>query len=444
MSSLSSSKFERVSFFLFGFAMLAIIGNFLLSSRSPQTTTQDISAERAFDGIMVEERGVVQKALTNVQQIADYHSHKVQNGDTLTKILASMGMQNPEAHVIANVVNKASGIKNLGVGQKIQISLSAKDGSKIKNEDSVYNISIDIDGRIIDGTYDKEKRAYSLKPIKNVITIKSKLAQGLVQNSLYRSAIKAGASPTAVANYIKLLENEINVKKEIKPDSEFKILFDYKEDSYGKRVGDGEIVYAYLSLGNRKFEVYKHKDKNAKSTYFYANGKSLKKSLLARPISTTKISSGFGVRVHPIHHYRKMHTGVDYAAKVGTPISAAGNGIVQLVTFNSGYGRHTVIKHNAQYSTLYAHMSKFHPAIKKGARVIQGQVIGYVGSSGSSTGPHLHYEVRQNGRPINPIKSSPNISDPLEGKMLVAFRSQKQRIDKVVHKESKMALAQKN
>jgi len=135
---------------------------------------------------------------------------------------------------------------------------------------------------------------------------------------------------------------------------------------------------------------------------------------------------------------------VDYAAKVGTPISAAGNGIVQLVTFNSGYGRHTVIKHNAQYSTLYAHMSKFHPAIKKGARVIQGQVIGYVGSSGSSTGPHLHYEVRQNGRPINPIKSSPNISDPLEGKMLVAFRSQKQRIDKVVHKESKMALAQKN
>lgn len=448
MNNVSLPKFERINFFLFGFAILAIVCNFLFSMQNsfPPKVVGNIDTAIAFNEEVIDKNSSptpIQISSSDKNVGGDY-SHTVKSGDTFLKILTDMGIENSESYAIANGVDKVYGTKNLSVGQKIRVVVSGNGSSKIKRAEDVRKISVHIDRKVIDGVYDVKKGVYNLSTAKQVITSKSKLAQGLVKDSLYRSAVKAGASPTTVANYIKLLGNEVNFKKDMKPDSEFRILFDYKEDSYGKKMGDGDILYAYLSLGNKKIEIYKHKDKNGKATYFYGNGKSLKKSLLARPIKTTKISSGFGGRMHPIHHYRKMHTGVDYAAKTGTPIYAAGNGIIQFVGFNSGYGRHISIKHNSQYSTLYAHMSKFHSGVKKGARITQGEIIGYVGNSGSATGPHLHYEVRQNGRPINPIKASPNIASPLEGKMLVAFKSQKQQIDKVMHKESKMVLAKNN
>lgn len=446
---LSLTRLERINFFLFGFSLLCIIASFILSIKDEDSfnTIKPISINVAFnDGSnkslgLNEEQDSLNEYSDNSQYLEKEYSYSVRKGDTLIKILSDVGFSVGDSYAISRQINKLYDLTGLNVGQDLKFAFSSNNGEKVRIGSLPNNFSMHIEDKIIEGSLSQNSSTYSFKLLKQVFSNKSKLVKGYANESLYNTAISEGASPNLVMDYIKLLSNDIDFKREIKPDSEFKILFDYKETSDGKIVNNGDIIYAYLSIRSRKYEVYQYKDSKGAISYYHSDGSNLKNSLLSRPIKNARISSGFGMRYHPILKRKKMHKGVDYAAKTGTPIMAAGDGIVQVVRYGAGYGKYLAIKHNNRYSTLYAHMSKFKAGIRSGKRVKSGDIIGYVGSTGNSTGAHLHYEIRKYGKPINPVKVRPLISNPLEGQKLMAFNRQKKKINDMLHKENKIMLA---
>jgi murein DD-endopeptidase MepM/ murein hydrolase activator NlpD len=227
---------------------------------------------------------------------------------------------------------------------------------------------------------------------------------------------------------INLYGYELDFQRDLHGGDRFEMLVEsfYSED--GKKLRDGNVLFSSLMLKNRTIEIYMHKINN-KVEYFDAKGNSVRKSLLRTPINGARVSSGFGMRRHPILGYSKMHKGTDFAAITGTPILAAGNGLVVFAGKKGGYGNYIEIKHNKEYSTAYAHANNFSKKIKKGIKVQQGEVIAYVGSTGRSTGPHLHFELIHKGQQINPssVKSMSGIR--LAGKELLKFNKRKQEID---------------
>lgn len=448
---LSLSRLERINFFLFGFAIFCIILNFVFNIQSNISSSiiKPISIEIPFNQInynedIDDESKNVIETISDSQFLNNEYSYTVQSGDSLIKILSEIGFNSSDVYSISTQINKLYDVSNIYIGQDIKFLFGSKDGGKIKIGDLPDNFTIHIDNKIIDGIYNTSRNYYDLKLLKQTINSRSKLVKGYARESLYNSAVSQGASPGIVMEYIKMLSDEVNFKRDVRTDSEFKILFDYNETSEGKKVSDGNILYAYLSINNKKYEIYQYKDSKGNISYYYGDGRNLKSALLSKPIKSARISSGFGMRFHPILKRRKLHKGVDYAARAGTPILAAGNGIIQVMRYGAGYGKYLAIKHNHKYSTLYAHMSKFKPGIKRGVAVKQGQVIGYVGNTGGSTGAHLHYEIRQYGKPINPVKVKPLISNPLAGKKLIAFNNQKKKINGTLHQESKIMLARNN
>jgi len=201
----------------------------------------------------------------------------------------------------------------------------------------------------------------------------------------------------------------------------------------GKLSHTGDILYSSLTLGDKKISIYQFVHLDGQVAYYNEKGESIKKEFLRTPINAARISSKFGMRHHPVLGYSKMHQGIDFAAPVGTPILAAGGGIIESANHNYGnYGRYVRIKHNSTYSTVYAHASRFAKGIKPGSKVVQGQVIAYVGTTGRSTGPHLHYEVLEHGKHINPLKFKfASNSEKLTGKILEQFKQNKKKIDKL-------------
>jgi murein DD-endopeptidase MepM/ murein hydrolase activator NlpD len=193
-------------------------------------------------------------------------------------------------------------------------------------------------------------------------------------------------------------------------------MYDRFVDSQGETIYHGDIAFAALTLSGQRQALYRFTRDNGEEGFFDPSGKSARKALLRTPVDGARLSSGFGRRKHPILGYTRMHKGVDFAAPKGTPIYAAGSGTVDVAGRNGGYGKYVRIRHNGSYSTAYAHMNGFAKGIRRGTRVKQGQVIGYIGSTGSSTGPHLHYEVIRDGRQMNPMKVKMPAGPKLAGK----------------------------
>ena len=206
-------------------------------------------------------------------------------------------------------------------------------------------------------------------------------------------------------------------------------MYNQVSDDSGKVVKSDVIKYATLTLSGNPVRIYRFKNKDGHNNYYNEKGHSAEKALMRTPIDGARLSSGFGRRKHPILGYTKMHKGVDFAAPRGTPIYAAGNGTVTYAARKGGYGNFISIRHNGTYTTAYAHMKGFRRGVRKGSRVNQGQVIGYVGTTGRSTGPHLHYEIRKNNRQVNPLRIKMPSGNKLKGKQLVTFLTAKDQID---------------
>jgi len=253
--------------------------------------------------------------------------------------------------------------------------------------------------------------------------------EGVITNSLYNTAINLEIKANTIVEFARLYGFQVDFQRDIWKGDSFQIIFEEYKNKEGNIVEAGDIIYANLNLQNQDLNLYKYEYEKGKIDFFDENGKSMRKTLMKTPINGARLSSSFGKRKHPILGFNKMHTGTDFAAPKGTPIMASGNGVITKARWCGGGGNCVKIKHNSKYQTVYAHLSKFAREIKKGVRVKQGQIIGYVGSTGLSTGPHLHYEVIENGRKINSQKLKLPSGKILKGKNRKLFEVNKIKID---------------
>jgi murein DD-endopeptidase MepM/ murein hydrolase activator NlpD len=257
-----------------------------------------------------------------------------------------------------------------------------------------------------------------------------------IYDGIYRSAYSYGMSERMTKQLIKIMASDVDFQSRLSPADRVTVLFSQPDDD-GKASDESELLYASATLGGVVHTYYRFQMNNGSLDYFDQDGKSARQFLFRNPAPGARISRGFGMERHPILGIMRMHTGVDYAIRRGTPILAAGNGVVEKVGWASGYGKETEIRHANGYETVYAHQSAFASGIEPGDHVRQGQVIGYVGSTGLSTGPHVHFEIRINGRPVDPLRVRLPVGHSLKDKELVAFKKERDRIDALLNEEDK-------
>jgi len=326
--------------------------------------------------------------------------YEIKSGESIQKILQKLKIKNNEIQLVINHFKKYGNPNQLLVGNRIDIvvkeNLSKKDNSIVK-----FSIPI-TKSTTIEIIRDEEDKITSKKIITKLYKRKI-LAENIIIKNLYSSAIKAKINPDTIIEFARIFGFEIDFQRDIRKNDYFKIVYDKFFDENGEFVKSGPIFYAHMSVNGREITLYKFgNDKNY--GYFDINGKSVEKALMKTPINGARLSSSFGMRKHPILGFTKMHKGTDFAAKSGTPIMASGSGTIVSAKWCGGGGNCIKIKHNSTYTTIYAHMKSFAKGIKKNKKVKQGQIIGYVGSTGMSTGPHLHYEVLINGKKVNSQK----------------------------------------
>ena len=324
-------------------------------------------------------------------------NYEVKSGDTIQKILKKLNVKNNEIQTIINKYKKYSNPNNLLKGNKIDIIIEKTSSEK---NNSIVKFSVPITkSTTIEITKNEQKEIISKKIITKLYK-KKVIVENIIKNSLYASAIEAKVDPNTIIEFARIFGFEIDFQRDIRKNDYFKIFYERFYDENNVFVKNGSILYAHMSVNGRNIVLYKFGD-DKDYGYFDVNGKSVEKALMKTPINGARLSSPFGMRKHPILGYNKMHKGTDFAAPAGTPIMASGSGTITAAKWCGGGGNCVRIKHNTTYETIYAHMQSFAKGIKKGRKVKQGQIIGYVGSTGMSTGPHLHYEVIVNGKKVN-------------------------------------------
>ena len=265
----------------------------------------------------------------------------------------------------------------------------------------------------------------------NILRLNKKevVVKNIIKDNLYSSATSVNIEPNIIIEFARIFGFEVDFQRDIRKGDWFEIFYEKFEDDNGKVRDTGKIIYASMYVNGEEINLYNFKFKNENEEYFDIKGKSITKSLMKTPINGARLSSSFGMRKHPILGYNKMHRGTDFAAPSGTPIMASGSGTVTRARWCGGGGNCVKIKHNSTYETIYAHMKAFAKGIKEGKKVKQGQIIGYVGSTGMSTGPHLHYEVVVNGKKVNSQKLKLPSGKILKGAARKEFEIERIKID---------------
>ena len=350
--------------------------------------------------------------------------HKVQKGDTYESILENIELPFSEKKKILETLKKEKKIKYLKQNQQIYFKLDKQDNVRVIE----FKVTIDKKKELF-FFRDKDQAKFKSRIIEKQLTKVIIFREGVIENSLYDTAIRLNISPNTIIEFARLYGFQVDFQRDIWKGDSFQIIYEQFKNQNGSVIETGDIIFAKLNNQGKNLNLYKFKLKNNEIDYFDESGISVKKTLMKTPINGARLSSPFGKRKHPILGFTKMHTGTDFAAPTGTPIMASGDGIVTRAQWCGGGGNCVKIKHNSVYQTVYAHMSKFGRGIKKGVRVKQGQIIGYVGSTGLSTGPHLHYEVIENGRKINSQKLKLPSGKTLKGKERKEFEVNKIKVD---------------
>ena len=347
----------------------------------------------------------------------------IETGDTFEKILNEINVPKNEKIKILKKISKFKFVNKLYKNQKISFTVDRKNPIKIL-EFSVQTSKTKTINFYRNTAIDDFEYKEIEKNLKLIIVFK----EAEIINSLYSSAIDIGIQPNVIIDFARIYGFQVDFQRDIWKDDSFQLVYETFLDGNGKILETGNIIYANLILQGRENPLYIFKNKKDYD-HFDQFGKSIRKSLMKTPINGARLSSSFGIRKHPILGFNKMHKGTDFAAPMGTPIMASGEGKIVRARWCGGGGNCVKIKHNSTYSTVYAHMSKFGRNIKEGVRIKQGQIIGYVGSTGMSTGPHLHYEVIENGRKINSQKLKLPSGKILKGKERELFEIEKIKIN---------------
>jgi len=349
-------------------------------------------------------------------------NHKVVEGETFDNILELYFVKDEEVQEIKKqLINKVN-LNKLNTNHKIKFTL---DQSKNIIKDFTFQLSnkekIYLKRNIDNNKFNKKILVTKLK--KNTLYKENSILQ-----SLYKSASDQKIPPNIIIEFARIYGFQVDFQRDIRKRDSFQIMYEVFKDDNGRTIETGEILFANLKLSGVDNSLYFF-DKEGSEGHYDKNGRSVKKALMKTPINGARLSSSFGMRKHPIDGYNKMHKGTDFAAPMGTPIMASGDGVVKKAGWCGGGGNCIVIKHNSTYQTVYAHMSKFAKGIRSGVRVKQAQIIGYVGSTGKSTGPHLHYEVIVNGKKINSQKLKLPSGKILKGEERKKFETVKIKLD---------------
>tara|TARA_B100001057_G_scaffold496595_1_gene598471 strand:+ start:257 stop:1549 length:1293 start_codon:yes stop_codon:yes gene_type:complete len=349
-------------------------------------------------------------------------SHNITIGETFDNILKKYDLKDTEIKEIKKNISKKVNINKLDTEQRIEFTIDQAN-SKIKefifqisNTEKIYLVRNS-------GTKKFEQKILLTKLKKDIV-----YKENLILQSLYKSAVDQKIPANIIIEFARIYGFQVDFQRDIRKKDSFQIMYEAFENDNGKTIETGKILYANLKLSGQENPLY-YFDKEGSKGHYDQNGKSVKKALMKTPINGARLSSPFGMRKHPIDGFNKMHKGTDFAAPLGTPIMASGDGIIKKAGWCGGGGNCVVIKHNSTYTTVYAHMSKFAKGIKSGLRVKQAQVIGYVGSTGKSTGPHLHYEVIVNGKKINSQKLKLPSGKILKGNEREIFETKKIKLD---------------
>lgn len=354
----------------------------------------------------------------------------LESGDTLISLLKRVGANRETANNIFYSLKEHYDPRNLKAGQKLKVNVAID--TKTENIKSINYIMIEpTPGERIITAYDSDNACFETHVSKQEFIDEINSTSGVVDGNLSASMNKKGVPMRVVSNFINLFSYSVDFKRDLQKGDKFEIVYESQILPDGTLVKSGNILYAGLILRKQKISLYRFKDSNGRVDYYTEKGRALKKVLDRKPLAkqNARISSPFGKRFHPVLKKYKIHWGVDYAAPTGTPIYAGGDGVVQTAKYNGSYGNYIKIRHNSEFSTAYGHMSRFAKGIRPGVRVTQGQIIAYVGSTGRSTGPHLHYEVIQNGRRVNPRTIKASTGENLSGNNLKKFKTLVARLD---------------
>ncbi len=343
----------------------------------------------------------------------------IKSGSTIAEALQEQGISGAEAYRIVKAISDNYDPRLVKAGQDISITTEINNGiielsSLNMKLSQIKEINITREGNNdFTSILDEKETHLQIKAGKTFIT-----------TSLSGSAVRDGIPSSVISQIMKIYSHNIDFQRDIRKGDKLEILYETYETENGDFVKNGNIIFANLMVSGKDNSVYRYKSKDGAVDFYRNSGENLKRTLMQTPIDGARISSRFGMRKHPVLGYNKMHKGIDFAVSRGTPIYAAGTGVIEKAGRHGGYGNYVKIRHNNSLKTAYAHMKKFAKGIKSGTRVTQGQLIGYVGTTGRSTGPHLHFEVLKNGAQVNPksIKSTSN--NKLSGNNLTEFKQE--------------------
>lgn len=354
---------------------------------------------------------------------------EVKSGDSLMQVLTEAGIERRQAHSAIQSLRGVYDPRRLRVGDELRLKFAPPADSEAQVQLKLVSLTLPLAfdrdvavRRRSDGTFSAEEVEKSLDR-------RTERAVGEIGSSLFVDGSEAGVPAAVLVELIRIYSFAVDFQREIQRGDRFELMFDRFYDRSGATVSDGAIHYAKLTLSGKALPLYRYTTSDGDIDYFNEDGESVRKALMRTPIDGARLSSRFGKRKHPILGYTRLHAGTDFAAPSGTPIYAAGNGVVEAIGRNGGYGNYIRLRHNSTYQTAYAHMKGYARGLKKGTRVRQGQVIGYVGTTGRSTGPHLHYEVHRDRKQINPLTLELPSGEKLSGDRLAQFQEHRQQVD---------------
>ena len=413
------NKFKK-NFEIFGLAALIIVTAISTSLFNYKKNLSNKTYNNFVDNIYFKK--TLNHIVENLDPKYKKFKHKIKKGETFDKILENYAIEKNEIIKIKNSLKKKVNLNKLNTKQVILFTID-KTNNKIK--EFTYQVS-NTKKILLKRNVEKDNfndQILSIKLEKEII-----YKENIILQSLYSSAVNENIPANIIIEFARIYGFQVDFQRDIRKKDKFQIMYEIFFNEKKEIVETGEILFANLELSGQDNSLYLF-DEEGNEGHYDKNGKSVKKALMKTPINGARLSSPFGMRKHPIDGFNKMHKGTDFAAPLGTPIMASGDGVIKKAGWCGGGGNCVKIRHNSTYQTVYAHMSKFARGIKSGVRVKQGQTIGYVGSTGKSTGPHLHYEVIVNGKKVNSQKLKLPSGKILKGENRKLFETKKIKLD---------------
>jgi murein DD-endopeptidase MepM/ murein hydrolase activator NlpD len=358
------------------------------------------------------------------------YTFTVKRGDSLASLLMSKGVSEDEAAQVVKSMKPVYNARRMAAGQSLELHLDKS--SDDASQPIVSSLAVTVSPLRTVTLAREDDDSFSVKEIKAPVFKSLARAGGEIHSSLYQTGADSGIPPQMLAEIIQAFSYDVDFQRDIREGDSIDVVYERMHTDKNATVGYGKVIYASLVLGDDEYTVYRHISPDGFAGYYNARGESVRKALLKTPINGARITSGFGMRMHPLLGYSKMHKGIDFGAAIGTPIYAAGDGVIEEAGRKGGYGNYVRVKHTATYATAYGHASRIARGIHPGVHVKQGQIIAYVGSTGFSTGPHLHYEILVNGTQVNPTQVKFRTGQTLAGRELNDFKREVKQVDQTL------------